>query len=70
MKILVTGGSGFVGVNVCADLKKLNYKISSLDNLSRKGSKFNLKILKNWILKITILIYQILRNLENYLNLI
>jgi len=46
MKILVAGGSGFVGVNVCADLKKLNYKISSLDNLSRKGSKFNLKILK------------------------
>ena len=46
MKILVTGGCGFVGTNICISLKKLNYKIFSLDNLSRKGSIFNLKILK------------------------
>ncbi|MDA9663494.1 SDR family NAD(P)-dependent oxidoreductase [Candidatus Pelagibacter sp.] len=45
MKILVTGGCGFVGVNICLALLKKKYKVSSLDNLSRKGSKFNYKIL-------------------------
>ena len=46
MKILVTGGCGFVGANICLHLKKSNHNIFSLDNLSRKGSSFNLKVLK------------------------
>lgn len=46
MKILVTGGCGFVGANICLHLKKRNHNIFSLDNLSRKGSSFNLKVLK------------------------
>ena len=46
MKILVTGGCGFVGANICLHLKKKNHNIFSLDNLSRKGSSFNLKVLK------------------------
>ena len=46
MKILVTGGCGFVGANICLHLKKINHNIFSLDNLSRKGSSFNLKVLK------------------------
>lgn len=46
MKILITGGCGFVGTNLCLFLKKNNYKIFSIDNLSRKGSKYNLKLLR------------------------
>jgi CDP-paratose 2-epimerase len=48
-KILVTGGCGFVGSNVILKLKKKfnNYRFYSLDNLSRKGSKFNYQRLKN-----------------------
>ena len=51
MKILVTGGCGFVGANICISLKKMNHKVFSLDNLSRKGSNYNLKILKNLKIK-------------------
>jgi len=45
MKILVTGGCGFVGTNISLFLNK-NYTVNSLDNLSRKGSKYNLNLLK------------------------
>ena len=43
MKILITGGCGFVGSNIAIYLKKNLYKstISSLDNLTRKGSSLN-----------------------------
>ncbi len=47
MKILVTGGCGFVGTNLSIYLKNQNYKVESLDNLSRNGSRYNLKLLKN-----------------------
>ena len=46
MKILITGGCGFVGTNIALFLSKKKYKIQSLDNLSRKGSKYNLNLLK------------------------
>ncbi len=46
MKILITGGCGFVGTNLCLFLKKKKYQIYSLDNLTRKGSRYNLKLLK------------------------
>ncbi len=46
MNILITGGCGFVGANICLSLKNLNHKIFSIDNLSRKGSGYNLKVLK------------------------
>ena len=48
MKILITGGCGFVGSNIAIFLKKKlkNVNISSLDNLIRKGSKLNQKRLK------------------------
>ena len=45
MKILVTGGCGFVGANLCLSLRKNNYKVFSLDNLVRKSSKINHNIL-------------------------
>ena len=46
MKILITGGCGFVGVNLALYLKKKNFKIYSLDNIVRSGSEYNLKLLK------------------------
>jgi CDP-paratose 2-epimerase len=48
MKILVTGGSGFVGSNLCILLKEKNptYHIVALDNLRRRGSELNLNRLK------------------------
>ena len=45
MKILITGGCGFVGTNLALFLKSKS-KIDCLDNLSRKGSKYNLNLLK------------------------
>ena len=50
MKILITGGCGFVGSNLAIFLKKkLKYsKIFSLDNLSRKGSRVNCARLKKY----------------------
>ena len=47
MNILVTGGCGFVGANICLNLKNEGYKVISLDNLSRKSSKLNSKLLKS-----------------------
>ena len=41
MKILITGGCGFVGTNLTLFLNSKGYKVASLDNLSRKGSKYN-----------------------------
>ncbi len=51
MKILVTGGCGFVGSNVSLYLKRNGHIVHSLDNLSRKGSMHNLNILKNQKIK-------------------
>ena len=43
MKILITGGCGFVGSNLAIYLKKnkIGSKIHSLDNLSRSGTLLN-----------------------------
>ena len=43
MKILVTGGCGFIGSNILIFLKKKKFKVFSLDNLYRPGSKLNCK---------------------------
>ncbi len=45
MKILITGGCGFVGTNLALYLSNY-YNVSSLDNLTRKGSRYNLNLLK------------------------
>ena len=48
MKILITGGSGFVGSNLAIYFKnnKIGTKVNTLDNLSRRGSLLNLIRLK------------------------
>lgn len=53
MKILITGGCGFVGSNLAIYLTKKSskYKIYSLDNLHRDGSKINMKRLLSFGIK-------------------
>ena len=46
MKVLITGGCGFVGTNLAMFLHSKGLKINCLDNLSRKGSIYNLNLLK------------------------
>jgi CDP-paratose 2-epimerase len=46
MKVLVTGGCGFIGSNLAIFLKKKKCQVWSIDNLFRRGSKLNEKILK------------------------
>jgi CDP-paratose 2-epimerase len=46
MKYLITGGCGFIGSNLSAEVLKRKEKLCVLDNLSRIGSSDNLKWLK------------------------
>lgn len=46
LKILITGGAGFIGCNAAKRFIGKGYEVSVLDNLSRKGSKDNLEWLK------------------------
>lgn len=46
-KILITGGAGFIGLNVGIALSKLGYKITLIDNFYRKESKNNLEIINS-----------------------
>jgi CDP-paratose 2-epimerase len=41
MKILVTGGCGFIGASLCIYLNKKGFNVYSLDNLSKLGSEYN-----------------------------
>ena len=45
---LVTGGTGFIGSNICRFLIKKNYKVKVFDNNSR-GNIRSIKDLKNKI---------------------
>jgi len=47
MRVLITGGAGFVGSNTADTLLKKGYEVTILDNLSRKGTEKNLEWLKN-----------------------
>ena len=71
MKILITGGCGFVGSNLAIYFKnnQIGTKINTLDNLSRKGSLLNLKRLKKQKIKNfkkDISDYNNLKNLPKY----
>ena len=47
MRVLITGGCGFVGTNLAIFLNSKGFNVNCLDNLSRKGSRYNLKLLRN-----------------------
>lgn len=49
MKILITGGLGFIGVNTSLDFFKNSHEIFIIDNLSRKGNIENYLMLKEKI---------------------
>jgi len=51
MRIIVTGGCGFVGSNICEFLKNLSFEVISVDNLSKTYSKLNQKRLSNLKIK-------------------
>lgn len=51
MKLLITGGCGFVGSNLAAHALKSNYDVTVFDNISRTGSYENLLWLKSLGLK-------------------
>lgn len=46
MKFFVTGGCGFVGTNLSAEILRRGHQLTVLDNLSRHGTSENLKWLK------------------------
>lgn len=46
MKLLVTGGCGFLGSNLAASGIKAGYDVTVFDNLSRSGAFYNLEWLK------------------------
>ena len=69
MNILITGGCGFVGTNLSLYLKSKKFNVYTLDNLSRKGSKFNYKVLKKKKIKnfkINIANYKKLKGLRKF----
>jgi len=47
LKYLVTGGCGFLGCNIAAELLKRGEKVVIFDNLYRPGSELNLQWLRN-----------------------
>jgi len=46
MRILITGGCGFLGANIASEVLKLGYELVIFDNLYRPGSVQNLEWLK------------------------
>ncbi len=46
MKALITGGSGFLGSNLCEDLLKKDYEVVVVDNLST-GTRENIAEYEN-----------------------
>lgn len=46
MKILITGGAGFIGCNLAAHFIKAGHTVTVFDNLSRRGSASNLAWLR------------------------
>ena len=46
MKVLITGGCGFIGCNAAARFAQLGHRVSVLDNLSRPCTDLNLEWLR------------------------
>jgi CDP-paratose 2-epimerase len=45
MKILITGGAGFIGCNTALHFARAGHKVTVFDNLSRSGTALNLRYL-------------------------
>ena len=63
MKILVTGGAGFIGSSLCEYLVNKNYKVIVVDNLKNGNLEKSTNGLIEIIFKKDI---NILKNYENY----
>ncbi len=46
MRLMITGGCGFVGFNLAAHLARCGHTVIAVDNLARRGSEINLPALK------------------------
>lgn len=47
MKILVTGGVGFIGTNVCLEARSRGHEVAAFDNLVRPLTEENISVLKD-----------------------
>lgn len=47
MKVLITGGAGFVGSSLSIRFAEAGHAVIALDNLLRRGSELNLRLLKD-----------------------
>ena len=69
MKILITGGCGFLGSNLSLHFLKKNYEVFVVDSLVREGSEINLKWIKESSQKRKFKFFQVdiknQKNLEN-----
>ncbi|MEM0361875.1 MAG: SDR family NAD(P)-dependent oxidoreductase [Sulfolobales archaeon] len=67
MKVLITGGAGFIGHHLALHLKRLGYEVVCLDNLSR-ASEDALKVLRDGSVKLLVgdvVTYKSLREVFN-----
>lgn len=67
MRILITGGVGFIGTNTAIYFAKKGHEIVAIDNFSRKGVEINENFLKRKFPSIKIIKSDVL-NIKNYLN--
>lgn len=64
-RILITGGAGFIGINSADYFLNKGYKVTILDNLSRKGAEHNLEWLsKKWKKEFTFVKADIVKDVD------
>lgn len=52
MKLLITGGAGFIGTNISLEAKNRGYEVTVFDSLIRKGVESNIPVLEKHGVKI------------------